>query len=169
MGDCSRASLTFGYTALQAGVERVARKEREQLWLVFEPLIIAVIIAESLKSCKSSDRFSRGSVDVIHVVVVEEAEVWRGRGVPAGEDRNLFGSRRCTVDHVCLQNVEEVGLEDEKVKQGKDDSERNGCSRDLQESAVSCSCTCPVLYPHSLGVIDKKISYWAGFDSSQPC
>jgi hypothetical protein len=38
------SSLTLRNTALNTGIERISRKERQNLWLLLEPLIVSVVI-----------------------------------------------------------------------------------------------------------------------------
>lgn len=52
------AVLTFGDTALNAGIERITREEGHNLWLPLESLIVSVVIYECLESGVSSHRFS---------------------------------------------------------------------------------------------------------------
>jgi hypothetical protein len=81
---------TFGDTALQAGVERIARKERQQLWLILESAIVPVVIDESLESGIPADGLGGRGIDVVNIVIMQEPQIWRGRGASSWRVNGLF-------------------------------------------------------------------------------
>jgi hypothetical protein len=75
------SSLTLRNAAFDARIERISREEGQNFCLPLEPLIVSVVVHESLKSRISTNGFPRASFNVVDIVVVEEAEVrW---GIPA--------------------------------------------------------------------------------------
>ena len=74
---------TFSNTALQTRIERIATKQRQKLRLARELLILLILIAQSLKSCDTTHGLARAGLDVIDVVVVDDAQVWRAVGAAA--------------------------------------------------------------------------------------
>lgn len=68
---------TFCHTGLQAGIESVSGKERDQAWLAFETVVIAVVIADCLEPGDASSGLGGAGLDMIDVVVVKNAEVRR--------------------------------------------------------------------------------------------
>lgn len=66
---------TLGDGALQAGVESIARKEGQQLRLALELVPILIILDQSHEAREASDGLGAGLVDMVDVVVVEDAQV----------------------------------------------------------------------------------------------
>jgi hypothetical protein len=71
-----RAQLTLRNTAFQTRIERIAAKQRQQLRLALELLILRVMIAQSLEPCDASHRLKRAGLDVVDIVVVKDAKIW---------------------------------------------------------------------------------------------
>jgi hypothetical protein len=70
---------TFRNTALQTRIKRIATEQRHQLRLARILLIRArVRIAQRLEPRDAADGLPRAGLDVVDVVVVEDAQVGRG-------------------------------------------------------------------------------------------
>lgn len=87
------ASSTFGYAALQARIERIPREEGEQFGLPLEPHIRSVVIHKSDEPGRPADGLGRGGVDMVDIVVVEDAQIG-GVGVPRAGVYHRFLRRR---------------------------------------------------------------------------
>lgn len=75
---CSHAMdyrRTLGNTAFETRVECVARKEGDELWLTGELTAVSVLLAHGHESWKSSDWFSAGRINMVHIVVVHDPKV----------------------------------------------------------------------------------------------
>jgi hypothetical protein len=64
---------TFRHTALQARIERIATEQRQKLRLAFILLIFRVLIAQRLEPCDAANRLARAGLDVIYIVIVDDA------------------------------------------------------------------------------------------------
>lgn len=90
-----RVERTFRHGALQAWIERVSREEREHIRLSLESLIITIVIHQCLEARKAPDGLGRGGIYMVDIVVVEEAEVWRGSDGNTGGVCELFVGAVC--------------------------------------------------------------------------
>jgi len=63
---------TFCHAAFQAWVESIAREDRDKIRLTFEPFIVAVIVAHSLKSSYSPDWLGGRRVDMVNIVEMKK-------------------------------------------------------------------------------------------------
>ena len=68
-------AYTLSHTALQARVKGIAGEESQQLRLALEPLAPAILLAQRHESRQSTNRLRARLVDVVDVVVVQDAQV----------------------------------------------------------------------------------------------
>jgi hypothetical protein len=99
--------LTLRDTTLQTRIERIPTEQRQQLRLARKLLISSVIIAQSLEPGNTTHRLGRARLDMVDIVIVEDAKVWwrdfvvvRAAEAAAGED-NAF----CCMSVVCCDFV----------------------------------------------------------------
>jgi hypothetical protein len=82
---------SFCDATLQAWIERVPREEGQEFRLSLESFSIAIMLDERLEPRDASHRLSTRGINVVDVVVVQEAQVWRGSGAILGLERQAFG------------------------------------------------------------------------------
>ena len=97
----SNPQLTFRNTTFQTRIKRIPTKQRQQLRLAVEAPIPSIVVAQSLELRDTAYGLSRAGLDVIDVVVVEDAEI-RSFFVGAatagvGHAFYAFVSVRCTM------------------------------------------------------------------------
>lgn len=68
--------LSLGNAAFETGIKRIATEQRHTLWEAFEPLILLIVLAKSLETGDATDGVARAGFDVVHIVVVDETQVW---------------------------------------------------------------------------------------------
>lgn len=67
---------TLRNTAFQTRVERVAREEGDELRLAGKLTAVSVLLAHGHESWESSDWLGAGGINMVHIVVVHDSEVW---------------------------------------------------------------------------------------------
>ena len=76
--DRSKTSHTFRNTTLQTRIERIAAEQRQKPRMPGIPLISRIFIAKSLEPRNAADGFPRAGLDMVDIVVVQNAQVGSG-------------------------------------------------------------------------------------------
>lgn len=90
---------TLGHRALDTRVKRVPREQRDQLRLPLEPRPVAVLLDDGHEAPDAADGLGARRVDMVDVVVVQDAQVGRPvvGAAAGGGDRGARGGRRLVV------------------------------------------------------------------------